>query len=164
MRLRQRLWLVIFASQLLNLFFGVMYSRKIIAAGDSATRLPESFRAIVPGIFFLFLIGLPILVYLLRPEIDRRAMNKSSSSLASESTSAPPSVLSKVDSLLRFLQLFLPARIMKEDAGDAREVIDKLVAVSAPTWMIYTKLTSSVFWILLAAVREVLTVTKKKPN
>jgi hypothetical protein len=53
---------------------------------------------------------------------------------------------------------------MKEDAGDTREVIDKLVADSAPAWMIYTKLTSSVLWILLAAVREVLTVTKKKTN
>jgi len=77
---------------------------------------------------------------------------------------ASSTALSRVDSVLHFLSLFLPARIMKEDAGDAREVIDKLVAVSAPTWMIYTKLTSSVCWILLAAVREVLTVTKKKPN
>lgn len=72
--------------------------------------------------------------------------------------------LSKIDATLTFLQLFLPARIMKEDAGDAREVIDKLVADNAPTWMIYTKLTSSVCWILLATVREVLTVTKKKPS
>ncbi|HWM95220.1 MAG TPA: hypothetical protein VN493_30985 [Thermoanaerobaculia bacterium] len=72
--------------------------------------------------------------------------------------------LLRVDAVLKFLNLFLPSRIMKEDAGDAREIINKLVADDSPTWMIYTKLSSSVCWILVAAVREVLTVTKKKPN
>jgi hypothetical protein len=72
--------------------------------------------------------------------------------------------LQRVDAVLNLLSLLLPSRIMKEDAGDAREVIDKLVERGAPAWMIYTKLASSVLWILFTALREILTVTKRKPN
>src|SRR5215203_4873468 len=62
-------------------------------------------------------------------------------SRSSEEYTAFSTTLPHVDRVLGFLSLLLPARIMKEDAGDAREIINKLVADSAPTWMIYTKLT-----------------------
>lgn len=75
-----------------------------------------------------------------------------------------PVDLSQVDSVLTAVGLVIPTRIMNEEVGDAREAISKLAERGAPPWLIYTKLTSSVFWILLASVREVLTVTKKKPN
>src|SRR5215203_4624658 len=72
--------------------------------------------------------------------------------------------LYRADAVLKFLGLFLPSRIMKEDAGDTREAIGYLLKENSPAWMIYTRLASGVFWILIATLREVLSVTKKKPN
>jgi len=72
--------------------------------------------------------------------------------------------LARVDTIFVLLEVFIPSRIMKENAGDAREFINKLVEDNASAWMIYTELASSVFWILLSAFRDVLTVTKRKPN
>lgn len=73
-----------------------------------------------------------------------------------------PSALSQVDAVFAFLGVFIPCRIMKEDAGDARELISGLIEKNAPAWMVYTKLTSSVYWILVAGLREVLAATKKR--
>lgn len=68
------------------------------------------------------------------------------------------------DAVFDFLELLLPSRVMREDAGDAREIIVRLCETHGPRWKIYLKMLSSVLWILLSAAKEVFGVRQKRSN
>ncbi|HWM95216.1 MAG TPA: hypothetical protein VN493_30965 [Thermoanaerobaculia bacterium] len=74
----------------------------------------------------------------------------------SDSTSLTP-----VDSVLSFLEPFVPARTMKEVAGDVREAIDLLHEEGASPWRLHRQLALGVIWILLDASRE---ASRKRNN
>ena len=63
------------------------------------------------------------------------------------------------------LELIIPKRLYQEDLGDALEMIRQLVDQGRPCWQVYTKIVTSVLWVLLNAFREVAsTFTRKSPS
>jgi hypothetical protein len=66
----------------------------------------------------------------------------------------------QVAAVFDFVALIVPRRLRAEDVGDALEEIERLRLLGAPRWHIALKTTSSVFWILVSAVREIGTALK----
>jgi hypothetical protein len=60
----------------------------------------------------------------------------------------------------RIIALILPRRLYLEDLGDALEEIALLEQAKAPRWQIRLKSVSTHFWLLLNALREVVSVIK----
>jgi hypothetical protein len=61
-----------------------------------------------------------------------------------------------VPSAFQFLGLILPRRLWEEDLGDALEHLSMLRRFGAPSWQLRLKVTSTVFWLSLNAVRELM--------
>jgi len=60
----------------------------------------------------------------------------------------------------RAIALILPRRVYIEDLGEALEEIALLEQAKAPRWQIRLKLICTHFWLLLNALREVVSVIK----
>lgn len=65
-------------------------------------------------------------------------------------------VVERAERYLSLIELLVPPRLRQEEIGDAREIIHRLVAEGTPGWhrRVRVKLISTVFWVLLNALRE----------
>jgi hypothetical protein len=55
----------------------------------------------------------------------------------------------------RIIALLVPRRVCEEELGDALEVLDHLYRVGAPRWHTRVKVCSTVFWVLINGLREI---------
>lgn len=65
--------------------------------------------------------------------------------------------LKVAESVFSVIELCVPPRISSEEIGDALEVLESLAAAGAPSWKLHLKIASTVFWLGLNVVREVVT-------
>ncbi len=63
--------------------------------------------------------------------------------------------LMRVRCALGLAGILLPPRLVKEDLGDAIELLNALAAAGAPAWVLYAKALSTLFWLAINAVREI---------
>lgn len=66
------------------------------------------------------------------------------------------------ESIFSLVELFVPSRISAEEIGDALEVLDDLAADCAPSWKLHLKIASTVFWLGVNVVREIVTAALGK--
>jgi hypothetical protein len=62
---------------------------------------------------------------------------------------------SVADAVFEAVSLLFPRRIRDEELGDGAEGIHRLMCLGRPAWQIYVKLASTIFWIMINALREV---------
>lgn len=75
-----------------------------------------------------------------------------------------PSALRRANRVFEILELVVPARIAKEEIGDAMEVIAMLTQRGRPAWHIYVKLFATIFWVFVHAAHEVIKGPAKSPK
>lgn len=63
---------------------------------------------------------------------------------------------------LELMELVLPKRLAMEDLGDAMEQIARLVQRREPIWKIYLKTASTMFWLAVKALREIISALPGK--
>lgn len=63
---------------------------------------------------------------------------------------------------LELMELVLPKRLAMEDLGDAMEQIARLVQRREPTWKVYLKTASTMFWLAVKALREIISALPGK--
>ncbi|HEY2030782.1 MAG TPA: hypothetical protein VGH20_16410 [Myxococcales bacterium] len=67
----------------------------------------------------------------------------------------PTDAVGRVTRGFQMVELLVPKRMRNELIGDALETIDRLVHDGQPIWKIYLKAVSTSFWVMVNAVREI---------
>lgn len=60
----------------------------------------------------------------------------------------------RAEAIFDFIALLIPKRLRNEELGDASEVIEARIRAGHPSWKIYTKVASTIFWIAVNSCRE----------
>jgi hypothetical protein len=61
--------------------------------------------------------------------------------------------LARASHALGWVERVVPKHVADEELGDALEVIGQMVAQRYPRWQVYLKVTATVFWLLVNALR-----------
>jgi hypothetical protein len=66
--------------------------------------------------------------------------------------------------ILDSLSLFVPRRLAEEEIGDALERVQYLARLGRPRWQIWLKVATSVFWVCLNSLREIISAVRGRAS
>lgn len=72
--------------------------------------------------------------------------------------------LRRANRTFEIIELVVPKRISAEEIGDAMETIAFLISQGRPSWQIYVKVVTTVLWVLIHSVHQVIKGPSRSPK